>query len=137
MLNFDRDHIWHPYTSATKPLPVYLVKSASGCKLTLEDGRELIDGMSSWWAAIHGYNNPALNEAAKQQLDAMSHVMFGGITHRPAVELAEKLVAITLEALQWVFFCDSGSVLSPVQTGPFVTSGLYQIPSIRNGFARI
>jgi len=110
ILKYDRQHVWHPYTSATNPLPVYEVASAQGCKLKLADGRELIDGMSSWWAAIHGYNHPTLNNAINQQVAKMSHIMFGGITHQPAVELAKKLVDITPEPLQWVFFCDSGSV---------------------------
>jgi adenosylmethionine-8-amino-7-oxononanoate aminotransferase len=110
LLEYDRQHIWHPYTSATKPLPVYEVTSAHGCRLTLADGRELVDGMSSWWAAIHGYNHPTLNDAINQQVAKMSHIMFGGITHQPAVDLAKKLVDITPEPLQWVFFCDSGSV---------------------------
>ncbi|MGR5141148.1 adenosylmethionine--8-amino-7-oxononanoate transaminase [Photobacterium sp. DNB23_23_1] len=109
-LEFDQQHVWHPYTSTLTPLPCYPVISANGVYLQLEDGREIIDGMSSWWSTIHGYNHPTLTEAAKAQLDKMSHVMFGGITHQPAVELCRKLVEITPEPLQHVFLADSGSV---------------------------
>jgi adenosylmethionine---8-amino-7-oxononanoate aminotransferase len=109
-LAFDQRHIWHPYTSMTDPLPCYPVVAAKGVELQLADGRRLIDGMSSWWAAIHGYNHPALNQAAHQQLDKMSHVMFGGITHPPAVELCKQLIAMTPQALECVFLADSGSV---------------------------
>jgi len=108
--DFDRNHIWHPYTSMTKPLPCYQIESAAGSTLKMADGRELVDGMSSWWCAIHGYNHPVLNDAAKKQLDSMSHVMFGGITHSPAAELAKLLVEITPEPLDKVFYSDSGSV---------------------------
>ncbi|MFC0229491.1 adenosylmethionine--8-amino-7-oxononanoate transaminase [Serratia aquatilis] len=109
-LEFDRRHIWHPYTSMTRPLPCYPVVSANGVELQLADGRLMIDGMSSWWAAIHGYNHPLLNQAATTQLTQMSHVMFGGITHPAAIALCRKLVAMTPEALQCVFLADSGSV---------------------------
>ena len=109
-LAFDKQHIWHPYTSTTRPLPVYPVASAHGCELHLASGEQLVDGMSSWWAAIHGYNHPRLNAAMKAQIDQMSHVMFGGITHQPAVDLCRRLVAMTPESLECVFLADSGSV---------------------------
>ncbi|PKH20981.1 adenosylmethionine--8-amino-7-oxononanoate transaminase [Enterobacterales bacterium CwR94] len=109
-LAFDRQHIWHPYTSMTQPLPCYPVVSAAGCTLTLADGREVVDGMSSWWAAVHGYNHPRLNAALQAQMARMSHVMFGGITHPSAVDLCRQLVAMTPDPLTCVFLADSGSV---------------------------
>ncbi len=109
-LAFDRQHIWHPYTSMIDPLPCYPVVSAQQCTLTLADGRELTEGMSSWWAAIHGYNHPRLNRALTEQMAQMSHVMFGGITHPPAVALCRKLVAMAPAGLEKVFLADSGSV---------------------------
>ncbi|WP_027721041.1 adenosylmethionine--8-amino-7-oxononanoate transaminase [Maridesulfovibrio zosterae] len=110
MLSFDRDHIWHPYTSAVDPLNVYPVAATEGVKIILEDGRELIDGMASWWCAIHGYNHPVLRKALCDQAEKMPHVMFGGLTHEPAISLSEKLVELTPEPLQHVFLADSGSV---------------------------
>ena len=107
---YDRKHIWHPYTSMLAPQPAYTVSSADGVSLNLADGRTLLDGMSSWWTAIHGYNHPRLNAAINEQLNSMAHVMFGGLTHQPAVGLAERLVELTAKPLGHVFFCDSGSV---------------------------
>ncbi len=107
---FEQAHVWHPYATMPATLPPVAVRSADGVRLRLEDGRELIDGMSSWWAAIHGYNHPVLNAAIQSQLAQMSHVMFGGLTHRPAAELAALLVELTPAPLDQVFFADSGSV---------------------------
>lgn len=109
-LQFDKDHLWHPYSSATHPQQQFKVASARGVRLTLDDGRELIDGMASWWSVIHGYNHPALNQAITQQLDKMAHVMFGGLTHQSAIDLGRKLVALTPDGLEHVFYADSGSV---------------------------
>jgi adenosylmethionine-8-amino-7-oxononanoate aminotransferase len=110
LLAFDREHIWHPYAPIPATTPVHPVVAAEGVRLTLGDGRELIDGMSSWWAAIHGYAHPVLDAAVTRQLGAMAHVMFGGLTHPPAVRLAELLVDHTPEPLTKVFFADSGSI---------------------------
>jgi adenosylmethionine---8-amino-7-oxononanoate aminotransferase len=110
LLALDRERVWHPYSplpAASAPLPVV---SADGVRLRLADGRELIDGMSSWWSAIHGYRHPALDAAVHDQLEQMAHVMFGGLTHEPAIRLAERLVEITPAGLERVFFADSGSV---------------------------
>lgn len=110
LLAFDRKHIWHPYTSIEAPLPVFLVESAQGATITLKDGRHLIDGMASWWSVIHGYNHPELNAALCKQGQKLAHVMFGGLTTEPTVNLAKLLVELTPLPLERVFFCDSGSV---------------------------
>jgi len=109
-LTTDSKHVWHPYSAIGNDSPIYAVQSAKGVRIKLLDGRELIDGMASWWCAIHGYNHPVLNKAVNAQLRDMAHVMFGGLTHRPAIDLAVKLVSITPTPLQSVFFSDSGSV---------------------------
>lgn len=109
-LEIDRQHIWHPYSAIGAPHKIFHVESAHDCTLKLKDGTELIDGMASWWSVIHGYNHPILNEALKAQCDKMSHVMFGGLTHDPAIELSKLLVEISPQELEAVFFADSGSV---------------------------
>ncbi|MEP0071304.1 MAG: adenosylmethionine--8-amino-7-oxononanoate transaminase [Marinomonas sp.] len=109
-VDLDKQLLWHPYTSMSQPTPHYLVEKADGCQITLSDGRTLVDGMSSWWSVIHGYNNSTINTAIEKQITQFSHVMFGGFTHKPAIELAEKLIDITHNNLQRVFFSDSGSV---------------------------
>jgi len=110
LLNFDKKHVWHPYTSMSKPLPSYLVESAEGVHIQLASGEKLVDGMSSWWSVLHGYNHPKLNEALIAQTQKMAHVMFGGLTHEPAINLCKKLIDITPKPLQKVFLSDSGSV---------------------------
>jgi len=107
---FEKEHVWHPYASMENPAPVCPVKSASGVRLQFEDGRDVIDGMASWWCAIHGYNVPELNTAIEVQLKDMAHVMFGGLTHKPAAELAKLLLSIVPNKMEKVFFTDSGSV---------------------------
>ena len=141
LLNIDSQHIWHPYSAMHSDSAVYLVENASGVRLKLMDGRELIDGMASWWCAIHGYNHAVLNQAVNDQLHQMSHVMFGGLTHEPAIRLVEKLVEITPEGLSSVFLADSGSVSVEVAMKMAIQywhandkPGKQRFVSLRNGY---
>jgi adenosylmethionine---8-amino-7-oxononanoate aminotransferase len=140
-LSFDRDHVWHPYAAMPSDEPRYFVAGADGVYLTLEDGRRLIDGVSSWWAAILGHRHPTLMRAAHAQLDVLPHVMFGGLTHEPAVRLAQKLLELAPPGLEHVFFCDSGSVSVEVAMKMAVQyrmargeSGRYRFLSLRRGY---
>jgi len=137
----DQAHIWHPYSAMHSDLPVFHVDSAAGVYLNLSDGKRLIDGMSSWWCTIHGYNHPRLNNAIEQQLQRMAHVMFGGLTHEPAIRLAEKLVALTPQGLQSVFISDSGSVAVEVALKMAIQywnargePGKQRFATLRNGY---
>ncbi|WP_372833053.1 adenosylmethionine--8-amino-7-oxononanoate transaminase [Pontibacterium sp.] len=138
---FDQQHIWHPYSSMINPPPMYPVVSAEGVRLTLSDGQQLIDGMASWWSVIHGYNNPTLNDAAHQQIDRVSHVMFGGLTHEPAIELSRNLVEMTPAPLDKVFLADSGSVAVEVALKMAIQywhargqANKHKLITIRNGY---
>ncbi|MGH3646682.1 MAG: adenosylmethionine--8-amino-7-oxononanoate transaminase [Micromonosporaceae bacterium] len=136
LLAYDAAHLWHPYSSMTEPGQMRLVESASGVRLRLAGGAEVIDGMASWWCAIHGYRHPVLDAAVRDQVGQMSHVMFGGLTHRPAIRLAEQLIDITPEPLRHVFFCDSGSVAVEVALKMALQArpGRRRVLTVRGGY---
>lgn len=136
LLTLDQRHVWHPYASMPSSVAPHLVLSADGVRLRLADGRELVDGMSSWWCAIHGYRHPALDAAIREQLNAMAHVMFGGLTHEPAVRLATRLVELVPGELEHVFFADSGSVAVEVAIKMCLQArpGRHRLLTLRGGY---
>ena len=137
LIEFDRQHVWHPYTSMVDPLPCYEVESAEGVYIKLNTGERLIDGMASWWSVIHGYNHPTINAAMKKQIDTVSHVMFGGLTHQPAVDLCATLIEITPQGLNKVFLADSGSVAVEVALKMAIQTQLGRGFKDRNRFVTI